>query len=293
MKKSENVFCWKNSFRQARNAVYDIVFPPRCILCDELMEQGQGQLHPACKSKLFPVSGAVCLHCGRPVIGENYEFCYDCARKEKACHLPGKDTFFQGKSLFLYKGEIKQTMYRFKYSNKREYASYFAKRAVECYGDWLEKIDVDAVIPVPMYKRKERKRGYNQAAEFAKALIEAMELDRNVKEKKRNEKEEKKKRNEREEREEREKSGKIPVYDSGVLLRIKNTRPMKELNDVERKNNLRNAFQVTKNIVKYKKVLLVDDIYTTGSTADAVSHELLAAGVDEVYFLSICIGKGV
>ena len=261
MKKSENGFYWKNSFRQARNVVYDIVFPPRCILCDELMEQGQGQIHLACKSKLFPVSGAVCLHCGRPVIGENYEFCYDCARKEKTCRLPDKDTFFQGKSLFLYKGEIKQTMYRFKYSNKREYASYFAKRAVESYGNWLEKIDVDAVIPVPMYKRKERKRGYNQAAEFAKALVEE--------------------------------SGKIPVYDSGVVLRVKNTRPMKELNDVERKNNLRNAFQVTENIVKYKKVLLVDDIYTTGSTADAVSHELLTAGADEVYFLSICIGKGV
>lgn len=278
MKKSENGFSWKNSYRQARNAVYDIVFPPRCILCDELMEQGQGQLHPACKSKLFPVSGAVCLHCGRPVIGESYEFCYDCARKERACQLSGKDTFFQGKSLFLYQGEIKQTMYRFKYSNKREYASYFAKRAVEGYGEWLEKIDVDVVIPVPMYKRKERKRGYNQAAEFARALIEAMEADRSARQKKRNE---------------REKNGKIPVYDSKAVLRIKNTRPMKELNDVERKNNLRNAFQVTENIVKYKKVLLVDDIYTTGSTADAVSHELLAAGVDEVYFLSICIGKGV
>lgn len=274
MKKSENGFHWRNSFPAARNAVYDLLFPPRCILCDDLMEQGQGQIHPNCRNKLYPVSGAVCLHCGRPVVSEKYEFCYDCARKEE-CHRKKEDTFRQGKSLYLYKGQIKQTMYRFKYSNKREYASFFAERAMESYGDWLEKIDVDAVIPVPMYKRKERKRGYNQAAEFARALIHVMELDRSTKQK------------------EKKAGKKIPVYDERAMLRVKNTRPMKELNDLERKNNLRNAFQVTENNVKYRKVLLVDDIYTTGSTADAVSRELLEAGVSEVFFLSICIGKGV
>ena len=67
---------------------------------------------------------------------------------------------------------------------------------------------------------------------------------------------------------------------------------MKELNDVERKNNLRNAFQIGKNIVKYKKIMLVDDIYTTGSTADEVSRVLMEAGTEKIYLLSICMGQG-
>ncbi len=274
-KKSEKECCLKSGCLQVRNLVYEVVFPMRCIVCDDLMEQGQGQIHRNCKEKLFPVGGAVCMHCGRPVAGERDEFCYDCSGKETVRNSQTRDTFRQGKSLYLYKGEIKQTMYRFKYDSKREYASYFAKQAVEQYGNWLEKIQVDAIIPVPMYKKKEKRRGYNQAAEFARALAEAICSNQNEKTDKENE------------------SRKIPIYDSHAVLRVRNTRPMKELNDVERKNNLENAFQTTENIVKYKKVLLVDDIYTTGSTADAVSKELLAAGVCEVYFFSICIGKGV
>lgn len=274
-KKTENGYRRKSKLLQARDLVYEIVFPTHCIICDDLMEQGQGQIHRNCKNMLFPVCGAVCMHCGRPVASEKEEFCYDCSRKETACNLQAKGTFRQGKSLYLYRGEIKQTMYRFKYGNKREYASYFAGQTVEKYGRWLEKIGVDAIIPVPMYKKKEKRRGYNQAAVFARALTEAIRVSENTGPDAEN------------------KSRKIPVYDPGAVLRVRNTRPMKELNDIERKNNLENAFQTTENIVKYRKVLLVDDIYTTGSTADAVSKELLAAGVQEVYFLSICIGKGV
>jgi predicted amidophosphoribosyltransferase len=83
----------------------------------------------------------------------------------------------------------------------------------------------------------------------------------------------------------------IPV--AKAVIRTRNTSPQKNLNDIERKNNLKNAFQNAKIIVKYNKVLLVDDIYTTGSTADAVSEVLLAAQAAEVYFLSICTGKGL
>ena len=78
-----------------------------------------------------------------------------------------------------------------------------------------------------------------------------------------------------------------------AVIRCRDTKPMKQLNDVERKNNLRNAFQIRKNIVKYKQILLVDDIYTTGSTADEVSRILREDGVEKIYFLSICMGQGL
>lgn len=61
----------------------------------------------------------------------------------------------------------------------------------------------------------------------------------------------------------------------------------------ERKNNLKNAFHVSQDIVKYRYILLVDDIYTTGSTVDAIAQAILQTGVIDIYSLSICIGKGI
>lgn len=158
----------------------------------------------------------------------------------------------------MYKGGIKKSIYRFKYANRREYAKYFAMYAREKYGEWIRQETPEVIVPVPMYMNKQKMRGYNQAEVFAQALA---------------------------------KETGVPMR-ADLIRRTKNTIPMKLLNDVERKNNLKNAFQTTQSIVKYKKVLLVDDIYTTGSTADAVADCIRCAGVDDVFYMSICIGKG-
>lgn len=69
-------------------------------------------------------------------------------------------------------------------------------------------------------------------------------------------------------------------------------RPQKELNDQERKKNLKKAFTIAQNIVQLRKVLLVDDIYTTGSTVDAAAECLKVSGIQDVYVLCISIGRG-
>ena len=74
------------------------------------------------------------------------------------------------------------------------------------------------------------------------------------------------------------------------VARVRDTRPQKELEGKARENNLKKAFIITKNDVKLKKILIVDDIYTTGSTIDAVADVLKTYGVEEIYFLSLCIG---
>ena len=83
----------------------------------------------------------------------------------------------------------------------------------------------------------------------------------------------------------------LPV-EKRMVKRIRNTTPQKELNDVERKINLKKAFQLVPNIVKYRKILIVDDIYTTGSTMDEVSKVLKASGVENIYYICISIGEG-
>lgn len=193
------------------------------------------------------------MHCGRPFGDTNpKEYCYDCVHKGYHKH----SNITQAKSIYCYKGAIKKSMYRFKYSNQREYARTFARAAMLQYGDWLKLIGVEAIVPVPMYRKKQRVRGYNQAESFAKELSKL--------------------------------SG-IPMK-KNLVYRVVDTTPQKTLDAKERKNNLKNAFQKGKFVVQYRCVLVVDDIYTTGSTAEAVAHELIKEGAHRVYLLTICIG---
>ena len=83
----------------------------------------------------------------------------------------------------------------------------------------------------------------------------------------------------------------IPV-DSKSLIRTRKTSPQKKLGHQERKKNLKHAFAVKHTFQAVKRVLLVDDIYTTGNTIDAVSNVLKQKGVENVYFLTISIGQG-
>ena len=270
--------------KKCREVIASLLFPPRCPVCDDILqpEHQEEGIHIACRKKLYPVSGAVCMHCGRPfrkILRKNprseqdeyfdnntKEYCEEC-KKRGYVSVPHRfvtdgrwsvpvSAVTAGKALYLYRGEIKQTMYRLKYSNKREYAQFFAKEAVRKYPKLFSSEGLDAIVPVPMYLPKQRKRGYNQAECLARRLSELTGS---------------------------------PVANN-LICRVKDTTPQKELNDVERKNNLKNAFQNGKSIVKYKKVLVVDDIYTTGSTVEAVAEQLKCIGIHQVYVLSICIG---
>ena len=215
------------------------------------------------------------MRCGRSIENASYEFCYNCKTyinslqmkysKEQFCSASpyirkikeSQPLDFHGKAIFVYQGAIKQSLYRFKYANKREYAQFFAKEAVRLYGSWITKNKIELIVPVPMYPKKKRKRGYNQAESFAKELSILT---------------------------------RIPV-DTKWIERVRDTTPQKTLNKHERKNNLKNAFQTRKSIVQYRqRILIVDDIYTTGSTIEEVTGCLKEAGVENVFILSVAIG---
>lgn len=229
--------------------IVNYIYPPRCPICDKILNPGE-EICALCENKTVLICEPTCKKCGKPLENETQEYCADCVKKEH--------NFRQGKAVFLYKAGIKQSMYRFKYSNRREYARFYAKRAAGIYGGWIVRKQIDVIVPVPMYEKKRRRRGYNQAEVFARALGREVGVPIDVK----------------------------------LVKRIRQTIPQKELNDKQRQNNLKNAFQLTENIVKYKEILLVDDIYTTGSTIDAVAETLLAGGARNIYYICISIGKG-
>lgn len=244
-----------------------LLFPPRCPLCDGLLTVSElrenEKIHRDCRARLFPLKQPYCMHCGRPLSKEEQEYCADCAMriartKEPFWNGEPFSNITEGRSLFVYQGDIRRMMYRFKYSNRREYAEFLAVETEKKYGNWILHNGIEAVVPVPMYPKKEKRRGYNQAKLFAKAIGERLGL----------------------------------IYEPDAVRRLADTKPQKKLNAEERKNNLKNAFHAEDFVVKYSCVLLVDDIYTTGITAEAVAKELCRAGTGKIFFLSACTGRG-
>ncbi len=235
------------------DGIINTIYPRRCPVCANALPLTQIKelICKECKPKLTYISGSRCFKCGKPLEGENEEYCYDCTKKQ---HI-----YERGMAVWAYDEYIKKSMYLFKYHNQREYADFYGKEIARLYGRQIKMWDCQALIPVPLYKDKYKIRGYNQAFLIADRIGKEL----NIK------------------------------VDDEILLRVKSTKAQKELDDKERYNNLKNAFQIGKNDVQYKRVIVIDDIYTTGATIDSCAKVLKEAGVLKVYYLSVCIGYGV
>ena len=149
-------------------------------------------------------------------------------------------------------------MLRFKAGGRYEYGRFYGRRLAEELGDTIRSWKPECIVAVPVHRSRLRTRGYNQAEVIARSL--GRELG-------------------------------IPV-DTRLIRRSKKTVPLKNLTLAERQNNLKKAFKLCRNDVKLKTIIVIDDIYTTGNTIDAVSNVLKQKGVENVYFLTISIGQG-
>ncbi len=240
------------------DAVLDFFYAARCPVCDGVLgevKMSAGRIkrrpliHRQCRDKIRFIKGATCLKCSRPLPFDNEaEYCSDC--------MSSRHYFTRGFSVFSYRS-ISGSIYRFKYMGRQEYARFYAAATERLLGEKIKSLGVEAIVPVPMFRDKEIKRGYNQAEVYARAVSSKIG---------------------------------IPVYPD-LIRRVRNTVPMKELDAAGRRNNLKKAFNVTQNDVKFKCILVIDDIYTTGSTIDEIANEFLMAGVKKVYFLTLSIGQ--
>lgn len=230
------------------------MYPKRCPICDKVVS-----------TSFFSMEYPVCTKCKDKVEYIKEPVCKKCGkpltdeRREFCGDCVRHAHFFeQGKALWVYKGVVKKSIYRLKYNNRREYAKSYAQEIVKQYGGWIRRKNIQAIIPIPLHIRRKRQRGYNQAELIAKEIGRRMD---------------------------------IPVY-TGFLERHVYTQPQKNLNDKERKNNLKKAFKISKNDVELNHILLVDDIYTTGSTMDGAAAVLHAGGNGPIYCISVSAGRG-
>ena len=226
-----------------------MLYPLHCPVCDRIVPLGQGNICSGCLPKLKLLTPPWCMKCGKQ-LAEEAEYCAGCRE--------GKHGFERGRALYEYNSAA-QSIYRFKYGGRREYAYFYGEQAVEYLGDYIRSIQPDGLVPIPLHPKRRAKRGYNQADLFAREIGRLMDL---------------------------------PVY-SNLLVRIRNTVPLKKLNPQERQNNLKKAFHISGNDVKLKVILLIDDIYTTGSTMDEAVRVLKLGGVKRVCFLTLACGTGI
>lgn len=232
-----------------REGILQLLFPLRCPVCDGIVQPRGEKICPDCLGKLKLLTPPWCMKCGKKV-GETEEFCPDCRRREH--------DFVRGRGLYDYKS-ASLSIYRFKYGGRQEYQDFFGEEMAEYLGGFVRGVKPEALIPVPLHKKRMRARGYNQAELLARALGSRLN---------------------------------VPVC-TDFLVREKNTAPLKYENPKERQNNLKKAFNIAKNDVKLKRVILVDDIYTTGSTVDEAARTLKAAGVESVYFVTLACGASL
>jgi ComF family protein len=226
----------------------DFVYPPLCTICDNPL---------AFNNPWF------CTECIDKLVSNNHdrEVCPRCSinKKKSTCTCQyAWDHYFQSVySLFDFDEQVQHIIHHIKYKGKKSLAFYVGKE----YGSFIPDPffeGIDSIIPVPLHFFRKMKRGYNQAEYFAQGIIQA--------------------RNQH-----------IPFL-KNALRRIKHTKTQTQFTREERKQNLSEAFAVNPesiDLIRGKKLILVDDVVTTGATTDICARVLCSAGALSVTVISI------
>jgi len=224
------------------NDIINLLFPRVCGVCDQGLAQNEDVLCFHCRSELPKI-----------------EFS-DVQENELVNRFYGKlDVDFGISYLYFYKSGITQKLlHQFKYKNQPEIG--------ELIGSWVgyklmeSKIEdgIDLLIPVPLHKKKERIRGYNQSYFFAKGISEVT---------------------------------RIPI-DNTSLKRINYEDSQTHKTKAERWKSVENAFSIDDNrFIDSKRILLIDDVITTGATLEACGHQLLNHGAASISIATMAMAK--
>lgn len=203
---------------------------------------------------IYPKS-AVCMGCGMAAGFSQPWLCEDCRRKLARSRLGARmDAKLDGMAAaYPYKGPAGGVVRRMKFGGATDLAELMADAMIEAYSSILPT-GAEIVTAVPMHPKRLKRRGFNHAEVLARAVAERLELP----------------------------------YES-ALTRTRNTRQQAALSGDARRHNLKDAF-CAETTVLGKRVLLVDDVYTTGETARECARALRAAGAQNVYLLVFALG---
>ncbi|MFC1925263.1 ComF family protein [Chloroflexota bacterium] len=199
----------------------------------------------------------LCLTCRRALLRLLPPLCPRCGKplsEEDRCYAcQGWQPEINGiRSPFLLEGVMRNAIHQFKYSNYSALAFPLAELLAEYWE--TRPIDAEVIVPVPLHSRRLRERGYNQAALLAQELGKVID---------------------------------IPVEEE-TLIRLKDTPAQVKASNADiRRNNVLGAFNCRNGMLEGKKILLIDDVCTTGATLDACASALNRVGAISVWGLTV------
>jgi ComF family protein len=232
-----------------------LLFPPYCIGCGRISDE---LFCAECAAQLPRVLPPICPRCGKPL--------HTSVPRVNCGHCSSHDwTIKAARALFKYEGAGREAMHRLKYGGRRGLARFFGNALAQEAGNanalaglfgWELGEEAQLVVPVPLHPRKRFQRGFNQNELVLRFYAPVLGL---------------------------------PVA-AGALARKKLTRPQVRLTEAQRFDNVRGAFAVLPRMraeVEGRRVLLLDDVITTGATINAAARALKKAGAERVYALAL------
>jgi ComF family protein len=219
----------------------DVAFPPVCVSCAGLVETGEYKhVCAKCVEKLVFVEAPACSICGHPFFGE--------LAGERMCpHCEGlAPAFREGRTCVLFKGPARELVHELKY-HRGFYALADIEATIRRSPRVLEMVRDAVLVPVPLHPRKERERGYNQTLLIAECFARAA-------------------------------GGATRI--EALLKRSLDTKSQTTFDRRARRTNLKNAFALTRAAVinPVSHYVLIDDVFTTGSTLNSCAGVLRRAG---------------
>ncbi|MDK9716279.1 MAG: ComF family protein [Trichlorobacter sp.] len=234
--------------RHLGTAFLNLLLPPRCHICREVLPE-TGPLHIChdCRANLPLMGSPVCSICGIPFDGAGSD--HPCSR----C-LQNPPPYAAARAALRYEGSCRDLIHRFKYDYKSHLRRPLGLLTAELLADFVARQQPDLLMPVPLHTSRLRRRGFNQAVLLGEVLSRQWQ---------------------------------IPLLRQ-AMKRVHPTVPQVELTREQRIKNLRNAFSITdSSALKGHHIMLVDDVFTTGSTLAECALVLHQAGCHTVSAVTV------
>ncbi len=246
-------------FGRAAEGLFSVLFPSDCRICGlPLLNISRLPVCPECLGDIDAIEGHVCSICGERVLSsyalqddDGLLRCPMCRRIERP--------FERAVAYGSYEGGLRELVHLLKYNGVRPAANVLGRMLAEALARLKPEFgqETGMVIPVPLFKGKRRQRGFNQAELIARAALKIYDAQERLR------------------------------LAPGILLRTRETTSQIGLTSHQRRENLRGAFSVAhSDEIKGRPAVIVDDVYTTGTTASECARVLRRAGASRVWVVT-------
>jgi ComF family protein len=246
--------------RNTAASLFSVLFPSDCRICKlPLLNVSRLPVCPDCLEGIHPIEGKVCSICGERVLSSYAETDPDGLRRCPVCRRV-EYPFERAAAYGSYEAGLRELVHLLKFDHVQPAAAVLGRMLADVLTALQPAMGPGTVpvIPVPLYKRKRRQRGFNQSEAVTRAALKILSVQRRFQ------------------------------LAPDILLRTRETHSQIGLTSHQRRANLRGAFTVRNAAqIAGREVVLVDDVYTTGTTASECSRVLRRAGASKVWVATV------